>query len=37
MWLWCFKHSGSIREYVKEFSALMLEIIGMAEDDLLFN
>ncbi|RVW12932.1 hypothetical protein CK203_096852 [Vitis vinifera] len=31
------KHTGSIREYVKEFSTLMLEIPNMAEEDLLFN
>ncbi|WKA03519.1 hypothetical protein VitviT2T_021622 [Vitis vinifera] len=30
------KHTGSIREYVKEFSMLMLEIPNMAEE-LLFN
>ena len=31
------KHIGSIREYVKEFSMLMLEIPNMSEDGLLFN
>ncbi|RVW30564.1 hypothetical protein CK203_086051 [Vitis vinifera] len=31
------KHTGSIREYVKEFSTLMLEIPNMAEEELLFN
>ncbi|RVW24829.1 hypothetical protein CK203_112258 [Vitis vinifera] len=31
------KHKGSIREYVKEFSTLMLEIPNMAEEELLFN
>ncbi|RVW46130.1 hypothetical protein CK203_076183 [Vitis vinifera] len=31
------KHMGSIREYVKEFSTLMLEIPNMAEEELLFN
>ena len=31
------KHTGSIREYVKEFSKLMLEIPNMYEKDLLLN
>ena len=31
------KHIGSIREYVKDFSTLMLEIPNMTEDELLFN
>ncbi|RVX18884.1 hypothetical protein CK203_006867 [Vitis vinifera] len=31
------KHTGSIREYVKEFSTLMLEIPNMAEEELLFQ
>ena len=31
------KHTGSIQEYVKEFSALVLEISNMNEEDLLFN
>ena len=31
------KHTGSIREYVKEFSTLMLEIPNMFEEELLFN
>ena len=31
------KHTGSIREYVKEFSTLMLEIPNMSEKELLFN
>ena len=31
------KHTGSIHEYVKEFSTLMLEIPNMAEEELLFN
>ncbi|RVX02488.1 hypothetical protein CK203_031142 [Vitis vinifera] len=31
------KHMGSIREYVKEFSTLMLEIPNMSEEELLFN
>ncbi|RVW52988.1 hypothetical protein CK203_072671 [Vitis vinifera] len=31
------KHAGSIRDYVKEFSSLMLEIPNMTEEELLFN
>ena len=31
------KHMSSIREYVKEFSTLMLEIPNMFEEELLFN
>ena len=31
------KHTGSIREYVKEFSTLMLKIPNIAEEELLFN
>ncbi|CAH9148831.1 unnamed protein product [Cuscuta epithymum] len=31
------KHSGSIREYVKEFSSLMLDIHNMSDEDKLFN
>ena len=31
------KHMGSIREYVKEFSTLMLEIPNMSKEELLFN
>ncbi|RVW20113.1 hypothetical protein CK203_115705 [Vitis vinifera] len=31
------KHTGSIRNYVKEFSSLMLEIPNMTEEELLFN
>ncbi|RVW28399.1 hypothetical protein CK203_106384 [Vitis vinifera] len=31
------KHMSSIREYVKEFSTLMLEIPNMSEEELLFN
>ena len=31
------KHTGSIRDYVKEFSSLMLEILNMTEEELLFN
>ena len=31
------KHTGSIRDYVKEFSSLMLEASDMNEKELLFN
>ena len=31
------KHTGLIREYVKEFSMLMIEIPNMSEEELLFN
>ena len=31
------KHTGSIRDYVKEFSSLMLEAPGMNEKTLLFK
>ncbi|KAK4422090.1 hypothetical protein Salat_2160000 [Sesamum alatum] len=31
------KHSGTIRDYMKEFSSLMLDIKEMAEKDKLFN
>ena len=31
------KHTGSIRDYVKEFSSLKLEAPGMDEKDLLLN
>ncbi|RVW90120.1 hypothetical protein CK203_035909 [Vitis vinifera] len=31
------KHTGLIRDYVKEFSSLMLEIPNMTEEELLFN
>ena len=31
------KHTGSVREYVKAFSSLMLDIHNMSEDDKLFN
>ena len=31
------KHSGSVRDYVKEFSSLMLDIKNMSEEDKLFN
>ena len=32
-----FRHTGSVREYVKEFSSLMLDIKNMLEEDKLFN
>ena len=31
------KHTGLIRDYVKEFCSLMLEIPNMTEEELLFN
>ncbi|RVW27270.1 hypothetical protein CK203_103098 [Vitis vinifera] len=31
------KHTSSIRNYVKEFSSLMLDISNMTEEELLFN
>ena len=31
------RHTGSVREYVKEFSSLMLDIKNMLEEDKLFN
>lgn len=31
------KHTGSVRDYVKEFSSLMLDIKNMSEEDKLFN
>ncbi|KAL3505960.1 hypothetical protein ACH5RR_031342 [Cinchona calisaya] len=31
------KHTGGVREYVKDFSSLLLDIRGMSEDDKLFN
>ncbi|PIN25087.1 hypothetical protein CDL12_02170 [Handroanthus impetiginosus] len=31
------KHTGSVRDYVKEFSSLMLDIREMSEEDKLFN
>lgn len=31
------KHTGSMRDYVKEFSSLMLDIKNMSEEDKLFN
>lgn len=31
------KHDGSVKDYVKEFSSLMLDIKNMADEDKLFN
>ena len=31
------KHTGSMREYVKEFSSIMLDIRNMSDEDKLFN
>lgn len=31
------KHTGSVRDYVKEFSSLMLDIRNMSDEDKLFN
>ena len=31
------RHTGSVREYVKEFNSLMLDIKNMYEEDKLFN
>ncbi|KAJ4722993.1 Retrotransposon protein, putative, Ty3-gypsy subclass [Melia azedarach] len=31
------KHTGSVREYVKAFSSLMLDIKNMSDEDKLFN
>ena len=31
------RHTGTVREYVKEFSSLMLDIKNMSEEDKLFN
>lgn len=31
------KHTGTVREYVKEFTSLMLDIKDMSEGDKLFN
>lgn len=31
------KHTGTVREYVKEFSSLMLDIKNMSEENKLFN
>ena len=33
----CLKHIGSIHDYVKELSSLMLEILNMTEEEFLFN
>ncbi|KAG6515905.1 hypothetical protein ZIOFF_026343 [Zingiber officinale] len=33
----CLKQSGSVRDYVKEFSSLMLDIQNMSEEDKLYN
>ena len=30
-------HIDSIHEYIKEFSALMFEILNMSKEELLFN
>ena len=32
-----FRHTGSVRDYVKEFSSLMLDIKNMLEEDKFFN
>ena len=31
------RHTGSVKDYVKEFSSLMLDIKNMSEKDKLFN
>ena len=31
------KHTGSVRDYVKDFSSLMLDIKNMSDEDKLFN
>ena len=31
------KHTGTVRDYVKEFTSLMLDICDMFEEDKLFN
>ncbi|XP_059625412.1 uncharacterized protein LOC132268599 [Cornus florida] len=31
------KHTGTVRDYVKDFSSLMLDIRNMSEEDKLFN
>ncbi|KAL0308025.1 UNVERIFIED_CONTAM: hypothetical protein Sangu_2998600 [Sesamum angustifolium] len=31
------KHTGTVREFVKEFSSLMLDVRDMSEEDKLFN
>lgn len=32
-----FKHSGTVRDYIKKFSLLMLDVRNMFEEDKLFN
>ncbi|KAK4426715.1 hypothetical protein Salat_1440200 [Sesamum alatum] len=31
------KHSGTVRDYVKKFSSLMLDVLEMSTEDKLFN
>ncbi|GFY81562.1 hypothetical protein Acr_01g0013710 [Actinidia rufa] len=31
------RHTGSVRDYVKEFSSLLLDIMDMSEEDKIFN
>lgn len=31
------KHTGTVRDYIKDFTSLMLDIPEMAEDNKLFN
>jgi hypothetical protein len=31
------EHTGTIRDYVKEFSALLLDVTKMSDEDKLFN
>ena len=31
------KQTGTVRDYVKDFSSLMLDIKNMSDDDKLFN
>lgn len=31
------RHTGTVRDYVKEFSSLMLDIKSMSEEDKLYN
>lgn len=33
----CLKQTGSVRDYVKQFSSLMLDIKSMGEEDKLFH
>ncbi|KAL0336608.1 UNVERIFIED_CONTAM: hypothetical protein Sradi_4872700 [Sesamum radiatum] len=35
--LWKLRHVGTVRDYVKEFSSLMLDVRDMPEEDKLFN